>query len=208
MARPLTSRPILSRCQEVRRHRHTRCPAPSAPHGARMGQAMRRQDARSCASVARSIVAVARNSLQIAWIVAGEAVEAQTRHQADHVPSHRALGIGRVVGRRGRLAAGAIAAQAGADDRKLLRQRRRNAMPHQVRLGKAVQQPQRPPRPLAPGKDRCLPDIDLAGLESVEHAVWLARASVACARSLATGTRTGARPAGRPARPDRGQRRS
>ena len=56
-----------------------------------------------------------------------EAVEAEGRHDLDHVLRHGALGVGRCVRVGGRLAAVAVAAQVGADDGEPLRQRRGDA---------------------------------------------------------------------------------
>ena len=90
----------------------------------------------------------------------GKTPEAHSLHHADHVARHCALRIRRVIRCRGGLAARPIAAKIGADDREVLGKGGRNAVPHQVRFGKAMQEQQRLPAALAADEDRRLPRID------------------------------------------------
>jgi hypothetical protein len=69
-----------------------------------------------------------------------EAVETERSHEREHVPRHRALGVVGVVGRGGRLARIAVAAQFGSHQRETSCQRRRHAMPDGRGLRVAVQQ--------------------------------------------------------------------
>jgi len=73
----------------------------------------------------------------------GELVEAELAHHQRLIPRHRALGVG-VVGRAaGRLAAVAVPAQVGQDDRVILGEDRGDMVPHHVGLRVAVQQQHR-----------------------------------------------------------------
>ena len=69
-----------------------------------------------------------------------EAVEPERRHRPALVLRHRPLGVGRVVGGGGRLAAVAVSAQVGGGDREPLRQPRRDMAPHEARLRVSVQE--------------------------------------------------------------------
>jgi hypothetical protein len=79
-----------------------------------------------------------------AAIVAGEREMhvAKLFHRLDHGLGHRALGVGRVV----LVAVGhvrpAIARQVGDDEGELVGELRRDAVPHHMGFGKAVQQQQ------------------------------------------------------------------
>jgi len=64
-------------------------------------------------------------------------------HHSHHVLRHGALRIGRMVWRGDRAAALPIAAKISADNGKVVRKQRRDAVPHQVSLRKAVQQENR-----------------------------------------------------------------
>jgi hypothetical protein len=70
----------------------------------------------------------------------GELVEAELAHHQRLVPRHRALGVGLVRRAAGRLAAVAVTAQVGQDDRMILGENRGDVMPHDVGLRVAVQQ--------------------------------------------------------------------
>ena len=84
-----------------------------------------------------------------AAIVAGERKMhmAELLHRLDHGLRHRALGVGRVIAVALRHVRPAIARQVGDDQREAVGELRRDAVPHHMGLGKAVQQQQR--RPLA-----------------------------------------------------------
>jgi len=60
-------------------------------------------------------------------------------HHANHVKGHHALRIGRMIRPRRRLAARSIPSKISTNDGEFFRQSRRNAMPHHMRLRKAVQ---------------------------------------------------------------------
>jgi hypothetical protein len=70
----------------------------------------------------------------------GELVEAELAHDQRLVPRHRALGVGLMGRAARRLAAVAIAAQVGEDDRMILGEDRGDVVPHDVGLRVAVQQ--------------------------------------------------------------------
>jgi hypothetical protein len=99
----------------------------------------------------------------------GEAPVAEMRHQLREVPRHLALGVGRVVRRRRRLERAAVAAQVGAVDGVRLRQRRRDPVPHRVRLRVAVQQQQRRAFAAAPQAQHAAGDLDALERESGEE---------------------------------------
>ena len=90
-----------------------------------------------------------------AAVVAGEREVdvAELLHRLDHGLGHRALAVGHVL----RVAVGhvgpAIARQVGDDQRELVGQLRRDAVPHHMRLGEAVQQQQRRPLAADAGED-------------------------------------------------------
>jgi hypothetical protein len=98
-----------------------------------------------------------------------EAGEAEVLHHPDHVRGHRALRVRRVVGRARRRAARAIAAQVRADDAEPVGERRGHAVPHELRLGEAVEQEDRRPVAAAPSRDGRLARIDERALEAVER---------------------------------------
>jgi hypothetical protein len=98
-----------------------------------------------------------------------ELPEAKPLHDLHHVARHGALRI-RPVGRiRRRTATSAIAPQVGAYHGAAAGQQRRDLEPHQVRLGKAVQQEEGRARTGPTGEDRRVRRSDLAALESIEH---------------------------------------
>jgi hypothetical protein len=70
----------------------------------------------------------------------GELVEAELAHHQRLVPRHRALGVGLMRRAAGRLAAVAVTAQVGQDDRMILGENRGDVVPHDVGLRVAVQQ--------------------------------------------------------------------
>ena len=72
-----------------------------------------------------------------------EAVEAKPRHDGRHVLGHCTFRIWRVIRTGGRTGAAPISAKIGADHGEVLCEQRRNVPPHQMRLGKAVQQEKR-----------------------------------------------------------------
>jgi hypothetical protein len=99
----------------------------------------------------------------------GEPRESELLHDPDHVDSQLALRVGPVIRPRGWLAARPIAAQVGADDRVAVRKPRRYAVPHQVRLGKSVEEQYR-----WPGTRPSHVDVTAAGrnqlaIEGLEH---------------------------------------
>ena len=88
---------------------------------------------------------------------------AELLHRLHHHLRHRALGVGRMVV----VAAGhvrpAIARQVGDDQRELVRQLRRDRMPHHMRRRKSVQQQQRRPLAADAGKDAARRGVDPFG---------------------------------------------
>ena len=90
-----------------------------------------------------------------AAIMAGEAKADMTDglHHLDHGLGHRALGVGRILGISLRRVRPAVAGQVRDDEAVVLRQRRRHAMPHHIRLRIAVQQQQRRPLPAGARED-------------------------------------------------------
>ena len=97
----------------------------------------------------------------------GEAREAELLHDGDHLLRNGALGVWRVVRRGNRTAALAVAAKVGADDGKLVRQQSRYTAPHQVSLGKAVQQKQRRPGAVGAHEDSGLACVNFGDREIV-----------------------------------------
>ena len=77
-----------------------------------------------------------------AAIVAGEREMhmAELLHGLDHRLRHRALGVGRVIPVALRHVRPAVARQVGDDQREAVGKLRRDAVPHHMRFGKAVQQ--------------------------------------------------------------------
>jgi hypothetical protein len=67
-----------------------------------------------------------------------ESIEAKTLHQRHHVARHRRLRIRRVVRSARRGSTRSVATKVSAHDRELLGERRGDAAPHDVCLGKAV----------------------------------------------------------------------
>jgi hypothetical protein len=98
-----------------------------------------------------------------------EAGDAEVLHDPDHVRGHRALRVRRVVGRARRRPARAIAAQVRADDAEPVGERRGHAVPHELRLGEAVEQEDRRALAAAPDGDGRLARIDERTLEAVER---------------------------------------
>jgi hypothetical protein len=107
-----------------------------------------------------------------------KAREPLRRHHANHVERHHALRVWRVIRLGRRLAACAVPAKIGADDREFFRQGRRDATPHEMRLRKAVQKQQRPAAPRATDEDRRLADVNDRCLKSAEHRTSHARRMV------------------------------
>jgi hypothetical protein len=105
-----------------------------------------------------------------ATVVAGhrEPVEAEPRHRRDHVGRHGALGVGRVVRRRGGAAALAVASEVRAHHRVSGCQSWRDAAPHEVGLREAVQQQEGRSAARAAHEDVGLAGRDQCGLEVVE----------------------------------------
>jgi len=97
-----------------------------------------------------------------------EPIEAQSGHERDEITCHRPLRVRCVVRRRWRLGARAVAAQVGTDDGESVGEQRSDPSPHQMRLGKAVEQQQRRSAPTPARVDRRLADVDVDRLESFE----------------------------------------
>ncbi|MGY4433584.1 hypothetical protein ACVWWO_006061 [Bradyrhizobium sp. F1.13.1] len=101
-------------------------------------------------------------------IVAGkrEVHVAEALHRLDHGLGHRALAVGDVQ----RIALGhvgpAIAGQIGDDQREPVGQLRRDAVPHHVGLGEAVQQQQRRSLAADAGEDAAEGSVDPFGGEA------------------------------------------
>ena len=72
-----------------------------------------------------------------------ELLESQQAHQLDLIASHRPEAVGSVVPASRRLRAITITAKIRCDDRVTLRQRRRDVVPHRVRLTPSMQQKHR-----------------------------------------------------------------
>src|SRR3954447_4105375 len=68
-----------------------------------------------------------------------------------------------------RTSASAVTAQIGADDREIMRQRRRHVSPHEMRLWEAVEKERRGARPAVPGEYRCFARGDFNRFEPVHH---------------------------------------
>jgi hypothetical protein len=98
-----------------------------------------------------------------------EPIEPERRHRRDLVAGQRAHAVGRVVGCAGRLAARAVAAQVGGDDREPLSERGGHPVPHEVGLRDAVQQQDRRPVATQPAMDRGAAHGDVELLEPLEH---------------------------------------
>jgi hypothetical protein len=82
-----------------------------------------------------------------------EAADLQRIGDRDHVGRHPALAVGGMISSAGRLARVAIAPQIRQDQEEIVAQALRDAMPHRVRLGEAMQQHQR--RAVASASDAC-----------------------------------------------------
>ena len=98
-----------------------------------------------------------------------EAAKTEPLHDGHHVARHGSFGIRLVVRGRPGAAAAAVAAEIGADDGEMARQDGRHASPHQMRLGKAVQQQDRRAGARSADEDGGLPGLDLARIEIVQH---------------------------------------
>ena len=98
-----------------------------------------------------------------------EAIETKRSHHLDQVERHRALGIGQVLGVGGRLAAGAITAQVGRDDREALGEARRDLVPHHMSLRIAVNEEQRRAVAALHESDLRPRGLDTLVGETVEH---------------------------------------
>ena len=79
---------------------------------------------------------------------------------------HGLLGVGRVIGRGGRLERTAVAAQVGTDHGEALGQLRRHGVPHGVRLRVAVQEQQRRTGAAAAQPDRAVLGADVLEREA------------------------------------------
>ena len=101
-----------------------------------------------------------------------EPVVAELAHHLDLVACHRSLRIGRVVGIGRRLAAVSVAAQVRGHDGKLLREARSELVPHDVRLGDAVQQQGWRAIAAVPHPDQRLAGVDHRLLEPLEHPAY------------------------------------
>ena len=99
----------------------------------------------------------------------GEVPEAQLLHDLHQVASHGPLGVGGVVRRRGRTIAPSVAAEIGADDGKRFGQPRRDFAPHEMRLGKAVQQEDRRAGAVGADEDPGFRRPDVGGGEVIER---------------------------------------
>jgi hypothetical protein len=99
-----------------------------------------------------------------------EAGKAERAHELDHVLGRGPLAIGCVLRARGRLAAVAIAAQIGAHHGATLGEHGRDAVPHGMGLGIAVQKQERRSRAADPRPDRGRARRDVAKVEALEHA--------------------------------------
>ncbi len=88
---------------------------------------------------------------------------AELLHRLDDGVGHRALGVRRVVLVALRHVGPAIARQVGDDQRELVRQKRRDAVPLHMGLRKSVQQQQRRPLAADPGEDAARPCVDPFG---------------------------------------------
>ena len=98
-----------------------------------------------------------------------EAIVPQGGHDLDHVQRHRALGVREMLFVRVGLAARAVAAKIGRDNREALSDSRRDFVPDDVSLRIAVNHQQW--RPAATGHDRYLSPggLDGFGIEAFEH---------------------------------------
>ena len=99
----------------------------------------------------------------------GVAIKPQVRHQARQVPRHGALGIGRMVRVRRRLAAVAVTAQIGHDQGVMPRHQGRQLVPHGMGLRIAVQQQNRRPLASRAEIDGDATDLPAIFLKAVEH---------------------------------------
>ncbi|MBB4398140.1 hypothetical protein GGD62_007281 [Bradyrhizobium sp. ERR14] len=97
-----------------------------------------------------------------------KAVEAKPCHDGHHVLCHRPFRIWRVVRAGGRTSAATISAKIGANDREVLREQRRNVSPHQMRLGKSVQQENRRSRTGPTDENPRFLRLNIGGLEILE----------------------------------------
>ncbi len=111
--------------------------------------------------------------------------EAERLHGLHHVERHGALRVVGVPGHAARLGRVAVAAQVRTHHGVVARERRRDLVPHRVRLGVAVQQQHR--RSIAAGHevDRGAADLDLLLRETGEQA-HSNRSAAATLRSSAT----------------------
>ena len=98
-----------------------------------------------------------------------EGVEAERAHQADLVGGHGALGVRRVVAPGGRPRRVAVATEVGGHDRVVLRERRRDEVPHDMGLGIAVQQQDGRAGTTYGSVDAGPVDVEVVVLEALEH---------------------------------------
>ena len=106
-----------------------------------------------------------------AAIMAGERKMhvAELLHRLDDGLRHRALGIGRVILVALRHIRPAVTRQVGDDQREAVGELRRDAVPHHMRFGKAVQQQQRRALAADAGKDAAGCRIDPFGSKTGEQ---------------------------------------
>ena len=97
-------------------------------------------------------------------------VEAERRHHLDLILRHRAERIAGMILAAGRLFGIAVAAQVGAHDGEIARQRRRNLVPRQMIERIAVHQQQRRAGATDHGDDARAFGLDFGSFEAVEHA--------------------------------------
>src|SRR6201999_3788638 len=98
-----------------------------------------------------------------------ELLEAETLHDFELIPRHRALRVRLVIRARFRLAAAAVAAQVGANNREVLRESRGDLRPHRVGLGESVQQEQGWAGAALAQADRHFVGLYVLQRKSIEH---------------------------------------
>jgi hypothetical protein len=99
----------------------------------------------------------------------GEPVESDRGHRLDLVEGHRALAVGRVVGRRRRAERVAVAREVGGHHGVAFGEQGRDRMPHQLGLGIAVQEQDRRAAPADLRADRPARGGDVLVLEAGER---------------------------------------
>jgi hypothetical protein len=90
----------------------------------------------------------------------GKFLKAKMSHKSNLVQSHDAFRVWHVIGRGGRFAALSIAAQVCSDDREIPGKRRRDMVPHDMRLGMSMQEQERRSITPVPHAERCIAGIN------------------------------------------------